>query len=56
MPVRIRKVGGGKVRVSTPSGIKSKATTPAKAKRQEGLLNAIEHNPSFKPGRKRAGY
>ena len=43
MPVKIRPVGGGKVRVSTPSGPKAKATTPAKAKRQKRLLNAVEH-------------
>ncbi len=43
MPVTIRKVGKGKVRVSTPGGVKSKATTPAKAKKQKRLLNAIEH-------------
>jgi hypothetical protein len=47
MPVIVRKVGGGKVRVSTPSGTKSKATTPAKAARQKRLLNAIEYG--FKP-------
>ncbi len=49
MPVTKRKLPGGKVRVSTPGGVKAKSTTPAKAKRQERLLNAIEHNPDFKP-------
>ena len=42
MPVRLRKVGR-KVRVSTPSGIKSKGTTLRKAKAQERLLNAFDH-------------
>ena len=37
MPVRLTKIGGGKVRVSTPSG------TKAKAEAQERLLNAVEH-------------
>jgi hypothetical protein len=48
MPATIRKVGGGKVSVTTPSGTKAKATTPAKAKRQERLLNAIDHGYSPK--------
>lgn len=48
MPVKKRKLPGGKVRVSTPGGVKAKATTPAKAAAQERLLNAIEHNPDFK--------
>ncbi len=52
MPVTKRKLKGGKVRVSTPGGVKAKATTPAKAAAQERLLNAIEHNPDFKPRKK----
>ncbi len=53
MPVRIRKLKeGGKVRVSTPGGVKAKSTTMAKAKRQKRLLNAIEHG--FKPTGKKA--
>ena len=53
MPVRITKVGGGKVRVSTPGGTKAKATTPAKAKRQANLLRGVEHGwkPTGKPAR-----
>ncbi len=39
MPVRIRRVGKGKVRVTTPGGVKSKATTPEKADAQERILN-----------------
>lgn len=49
MPVKLKKLPSGKVQVSTPNGVKSKATTPDKAKRQERLLNAIEHDPDFKP-------
>jgi hypothetical protein len=53
MPVKLKSVGKGKVRVSTPNGVKSKATTPAKAKRQERLLNAVEHGwkPTGAPAR-----
>ncbi len=43
MPVKTRKLPGGKVRVSTPHGVKAKATTMAKAKKQQRLLNAIDH-------------
>ena len=42
MPVKIKKVKGG-YRVSTPNGVKAKRTTKAKAKKQENLLNAVEH-------------
>jgi hypothetical protein len=47
-PVKLTKVKGG-VRVSTPHGVKSKKTTMAKAKKQQRLLNAIDHG--FKPKR-----
>lgn len=43
MPVTETKLKNGKVRVSTPNGVKAKATTPAKAERQKHLLNAVEH-------------
>ncbi len=43
MPVKITRLKGGKVRVSTPHGTKAKSTTMAKAKKQERLLNAVEH-------------
>lgn len=42
MPVTIKKMDG-KVRVSTPGGVKAKGTTMAKAKKQQRLLNAIDH-------------
>jgi hypothetical protein len=52
MPVKLTKLDG-KVRVSTPHGVKSKGTTMEKAKAQERLLNAIEHNSNFKPRKKK---
>jgi hypothetical protein len=42
MPVKIKKVKGG-FRVSTPNRVHAKKTTKTKAKKQERLLNAIEH-------------
>lgn len=48
MPVKIRKNKSGKYSVRTPGGVKAKGTTLAKAKSQERLLNAIEHNPEFR--------
>ena len=53
MPVTIRKVGKGRVSVRTPGGVKAKSTTPAKAAAQKRLLNAVEHDPSFKPRKKK---
>lgn len=53
MPVKMTRLGGGKVRVSTPGGVKAKATTPTKAKRQANLLRGVEHGwkPTGKPAR-----
>lgn len=56
MPVTKRKIRKGKhkgkIRVSTPGGVKAKATTLAKAARQARLLRAVEHG--WKPtGKKR---
>ena len=54
MPVHKRTLPSGKVRVSTPSGVKAKATTPTKAAAQERLLRAVEHE--WQPtGRKAKG-
>lgn len=53
MPVSIKKNKGGSYRVSTPNGVKAKHTTKAKAEAQQRLLNAIEHNPGFKPHHKK---
>lgn len=55
MPVIITHKGDGKCSVHTPSGVKAKNTTCAKAKKQKRLLNAVEHG--FKPTkRKRNSY
>lgn len=53
MPVTIRKKKGGKYSVRTPGGVKAKKTTKKKAIAQKRLLDAIEHNPDFKPGKKK---
>jgi len=54
MPYRTTKTSGGKVRVSSPHGVKAKATTPAKARRQMNLLRAVEHGwvPTGKKAKK----
>ena len=52
MPAKLVKLPSGKVRVSTPSGTKAKATTPAKAKRLRNLLNAVEHSDWRPTGKK----
>lgn len=54
MPVKIQSVGKGKYRVSTPHGTKAKHTTLTKAKKQERLLNAIDHGwkPTGKPAKR----
>ena len=51
-PVKLTKLGSGKVRVSTPNGVKARATSPGNAKKQRNLLNAIEHDPNFRPRRR----
>jgi len=43
MPTKVKKVSSGKYQVATPSGVKAKGTTKAKAKKQQRLLNAIDH-------------
>lgn len=57
MPVKMRKIKGNKVRVSTPGGVKAKATTPEKAKSQANLLRAVEHGwkPTGKKAKKKGG-
>lgn len=49
MPVKVTQNKGGGYQVRTPNAIHAKNTTKEKAIKQERLLNAIEHNPSFKP-------
>lgn len=51
MPVKVKRTDH-KYRVSTPSGVKAKGTTKAKARRQANLLRAVEHG--FKPTGKKA--
>lgn len=51
MPVKTQRLKSGKVRVSTPGGVKSKGSTPANAAKQKRLLNAIDHG--WKPTKKR---
>lgn len=55
MPVRQTKLASGKVRVTTPHGVKAKATTPEKAAAQTRLLNAVEHgwHPTGRRGSKK---
>ena len=48
MPVKVSKIKGG-YQVRTPNMVHAKHTTKAKAESQKRLLNAVEHNPSFKP-------
>lgn len=43
MPVKVEKMAGGMMRVSTPGGVKSKATSFQKAMAQKRLLNAVDH-------------
>lgn len=47
MPYKTMKLKSGRVRVSSPHGVKSKGSTPANAQRQVNLLRAVEHG--FKP-------
>ena len=42
MPVKISKIGEGRYKVSTPSGVKAKSTTKSNAEAQKRLLNAID--------------
>jgi hypothetical protein len=51
MPVKLKRLKGGRMRVSTPGGVKAKRTTPQKAKAQQRLLNAIEHG--FRPTKRK---
>lgn len=50
MPVKIEKLPGDEVRVSTPGGVKAKATSFQKAMAQKRLLNAVDHG--WTPGRR----
>ena len=52
MPYKTVSVGKGKVKVTSPHGVKAKATTPAKAAAQVRLLHGVEHgwHPTGKKG------
>ena len=52
MPYTTRSTGKGKVSVRSPHGVKAKATTPAKARRQVNLLRGVKHG--WKPTGKKA--
>lgn len=54
MPVKERKVGKNRYRVSTPGAVKAKGTTKAKARRQRNLLRGVERGwrPTGKKARK----
>ena len=51
MPVKITKLKGKGVKVTTPHGVKAKKTTTKKAKKQKRLLQAIEHG--WKPTKRK---
>lgn len=54
MPYQIRKVGSGFSVVNRTTGKEhSKHTTEEKAKKQFRLLEAIDHDPNFKPRNKK---
>ncbi len=55
MPVKIKSLGGGRYRVSTPTSVHAKGTTKAKAEAQGRLLRAVEHgwHPTGKKAKKR---
>lgn len=54
MPVTLTKLKSGKIKVSTPGGIKAHAASLTKAKAQKRLLQAIEHDPTFVPRKQKA--
>jgi len=51
MPYDIKKVGKGKFKVTSPHGTRAKHSTKRNAAAQVRLLQAIEHDPNFKPRR-----
>lgn len=54
MPYRIEDKGGGKVVVNTETGrqLSSKPLKPSVAESQFRLLEALEHDPNWKPDEK----
>ncbi len=52
MPViKTKEKKGGGYTVRTPGGVKGRHMTKENADKQERLLQAVEHNPDFKPGK-----
>lgn len=49
MPVKTTKTKGHGYTNRTPGGVKGRNMTKKNAEAQKRLLNAIEHNPNFKP-------
>lgn len=49
MPAKVISLGGGEYKVQTPNMVHAKGTTKEKAKKQQRLLNAIDHG--FIPNR-----
>ena len=47
MPAKVMKLRSGLYQVKTPNAVHAKGTTLEKAKSQQRLLNAIDHNPEF---------
>lgn len=43
MPYTKRKLKSGRVRVTSPNGVKSKGSTPENAEKQVHLLQAVDH-------------
>jgi len=43
MPYKETKLKGGKIRITSPHGVKSKGSTPENAQKQLNLLRAVEH-------------
>lgn len=48
MPVKVISIGKGRYRVSTPNQVHAKSTSLKNAKKQEKILNAVEHT-AWKP-------
>lgn len=51
MPTQVRKTASGKYKVSTPGGVKAKATSKAKAEAQARLLHGIDRG--WKPTKRK---
>lgn len=43
MPARIRAIGGGRYKVTTPNATHAKSTTKANAEGQARIINAYDH-------------